>query len=106
MNRASGFFRPQFFTGRHILNSQSRSPLAVNGFASMCVFGGRKSMADRKPILGESPARPELDRLLAEAKSYRVSDAELQEQRVSFAYGNAPQNSGITKNGFEKLLEP
>jgi hypothetical protein len=54
-------------------------------------------MADRKPILGESPARPELDRLFAEAKSYRVTDAELQEQRVSFAYGNAPQNSGITK---------
>ena len=54
-------------------------------------------MADRKPMLGESPARPELERLFAEARSYRVTDAELQEQRVSFAYGNAPQNSGMTK---------
>ena len=54
-------------------------------------------MADRKPILGEVPQRPELDRLFEESKSYSVSDAELQEQRVSFAYGNAPQNSEITK---------
>jgi hypothetical protein len=54
-------------------------------------------MADRKPILGNSPARPELDRLLEESKHYVISDAELQEQRVSFAYGNAPQNSSVTK---------
>ena len=54
-------------------------------------------MADRKPILGKSPVRPELDRLFEEAKNYKISDAELQEQRVSFAYGNAPQNSSITK---------
>jgi len=43
-------------------------------------------MADRKPILGAIPQRPELDRLFEESKSYVVSDAELQEQRVSFAY--------------------
>ena len=54
-------------------------------------------MAERKPILGESPPRPELDRLIEAAKAHKVTDAELQEQRISFAYGNAPANSGITK---------
>lgn len=54
-------------------------------------------MADRKPVLGASPPRPELDRLIEEAKRRRITDAELQEQRVSFAYGNAPENSCITK---------
>ena len=54
-------------------------------------------MADRKPILGKSPPRPELDRLFAAARVSGVSDEELQEQRISFAYGNAPENSGITK---------
>jgi hypothetical protein len=54
-------------------------------------------MADRKPILGDSPPRPELDRLFEEAKRTGVSEADLAEQRISFAYGNAPANSGITK---------
>lgn len=54
-------------------------------------------MADRKPILGESPPRPDLDRIFADAQKTGVSDADLQEQRISFAYGNAPENSGITK---------
>jgi hypothetical protein len=54
-------------------------------------------MADRKPILGEVPQRPELDRLFEESKSHVVPDAELQEQRVSFAFGNAPHNSASTK---------
>ena len=55
-------------------------------------------MADRKPLLGKSPPRPELERLLAESRNHVVSNEELQEQRVSFAYGNAPQSSGITKD--------
>ena len=54
-------------------------------------------MADRKPILGDSPPRPELDRLFEDAKRTGVSDADLAEQRFSFAYGNAPANSEITK---------
>jgi hypothetical protein len=58
---------------------------------------GRTSMADRKPILGDSPPRPELDGLFEEARRMGVSDADLAEQRISFAYGNAPENSGITK---------
>ena len=54
-------------------------------------------MADRKPILGDLPPRPELDRLFEDAKRTGVSDADLAEQRISFAYGNAPANSEITK---------
>lgn len=54
-------------------------------------------MAERKPILGDSPPRPELDRLFEAAKTAGVSDDDLYEQRISFAYGNAPQNSSITK---------
>ena len=44
-------------------------------------------MAQRKPMLRPSPMRPELDLIYAE----------LREQRISFAYGNAPKESGITK---------
>ena len=54
-------------------------------------------MADRKPILGESPPRPDIDRLFDDARKSGVSETDLQEQRISFAYGNAPANSGITK---------
>lgn len=56
-----------------------------------------RPMAERKPILGESPPRPELEQIFADARKNGVSDDELQEQRISFAYGNAPENSGITK---------
>jgi hypothetical protein len=54
-------------------------------------------MAIRKATLRRAPPRPELERLLSEAKEHGVTDEELHEQRVSFAYGNAPQDSGITK---------
>ena len=54
-------------------------------------------MADRKPILGDSPPRPDIDKLFDDARKTGVSEADLQEQRISFAYGNAPENSGITK---------
>jgi hypothetical protein len=54
-------------------------------------------MAIRKATLRSAPPRPELDRLLSAAKARHVTDAELQEQRVSFVYGNAPENSRITK---------
>ncbi|CCE02014.1 hypothetical protein [Bradyrhizobium sp. STM 3809] len=54
-------------------------------------------MAERQPVLGPAPVHPELDRLLEQTKTLTVSEADLQEQRVSFAYGNAPQASRITK---------
>jgi hypothetical protein len=54
-------------------------------------------MAIRKSALKSPPARPELDRLLEQARASGVTDDELREQRISFVYGNAPENSGITK---------
>jgi hypothetical protein len=55
-------------------------------------------MAERKPMLRPSPMRPELDLIFAQARENSLSDAELREQRISFAYGNAPEESGITKD--------
>lgn len=54
-------------------------------------------MVERKPVLGPAPEHPELDRLLEETRTIAVSEADLQEQRISFAYGNAPRSSRITK---------
>jgi hypothetical protein len=54
-------------------------------------------MAIRKATLRKAPPRPELERLLSAARERQLTDAELQEQRVSFAYGNAPANSRTTK---------
>jgi hypothetical protein len=54
-------------------------------------------MAIRKSALTQAPVRPELDRLLQQARETGVTNEQLLEQRISFAYGNAPENSGITK---------
>jgi hypothetical protein len=54
-------------------------------------------MAIRKSTLRPAPPRPELERLLNQARVTGVTDDELQEQRASFAYGNAPEDSRITK---------
>lgn len=56
-------------------------------------------MAARKSFLGPPPDRPELDKLLDEARFSKLTDEELQEQRISFAYGNAPVDAErITKD--------
>lgn len=55
-------------------------------------------MAERKPTLGPIPDHPELDRLLETARQTPVTEEQLQEQRVSFAFGNAPDSSRITKD--------
>ncbi len=54
-------------------------------------------MADRKQFLNVKPADPALLRLLEESKGLVVSDEVLREQRISFAYGNAPHSSDVTK---------
>jgi hypothetical protein len=54
-------------------------------------------MAIRKSAIRQAPARPELDRLMAQAREAGVTDDVLREQRASFAYGNAPKDSRITK---------
>ena len=56
-------------------------------------------MADRKQFQNIKPADPELIRLLEAARNNPVTEEELQEQRVSFAFGNAPADSElITKD--------
>jgi hypothetical protein len=54
-------------------------------------------MAIRRSTLTPAPARPELERLLQQARKTGVTEAELFEQRISFIYGNAPEELGITK---------
>jgi len=54
-------------------------------------------MVARKSLLRRLAPRPELERLLKASIAEGVSEEELQEQRISFAYGNAPAGSGITK---------
>ncbi len=54
-------------------------------------------MADRKQFQNVRAPDPELVRLLDNARNRPVTEEELQEQRISFAYGNAPASSGITK---------
>jgi hypothetical protein len=55
-------------------------------------------MAIRKQFLDVRPANAELMKLLDSAKSRKVTTEELQEQRVSFAFGNAPDSQFITKD--------
>ncbi len=54
-------------------------------------------MVERKSALKRAPHRPELDRLIENARSVVVTDEQLREQRASFVYGNAPHGSSITK---------
>lgn len=54
-------------------------------------------MADRKQFITVAPADAELLRLLEETKSVSVSEEQLREQRVSFAFGNAMGSDSITK---------
>lgn len=64
-------------------------------------------MADRKQFLRNVDPDPELARILERSRGAEVSDAELKEQRISFAYGNAPQSSEhrITKESVRAASE-
>lgn len=62
-------------------------------------------MAARKPILGPTPDHPELDRLLEQARKTEITDEQLKEQRISFAYGNAPADAKITKESVREASD-
>jgi hypothetical protein len=62
-------------------------------------------MAARKQFQTALTVRPELARRLSEARKQVVSEADLREQRVSFAYGNAPESSLITKDSVRVASE-
>ncbi|MHB8539617.1 MAG: hypothetical protein ACYDCD_01555 [Candidatus Acidiferrales bacterium] len=56
-------------------------------------------MADRKQFQNVTPPDPELVRLLDESRDRPVAEEELHEQRISFAFGNAPASAkNITKD--------
>jgi hypothetical protein len=59
-------------------------------------------MAERKSALKRAPARPELDAMLAHAKTVVLTDEQLREQRASFIYGNAPKGSRITRESAQR----
>jgi hypothetical protein len=74
----------------------------------MISHGGRwRKMADRKQFLRNVETDPELAGILERSKEVVVSEAELKEQRISFAYGNAPQGSEhrITKESVKAASE-
>jgi hypothetical protein len=54
-------------------------------------------MAERKQFLGVVQANEGLLRLLSESRNRSVTDEELREQRISFAFGNALNSDSITK---------
>ncbi len=61
-------------------------------------------MADRKQFFGEIKADPELTRILEASR--QVTEDELREQRISFAFGNAPANANnITKESVRQASE-
>jgi hypothetical protein len=55
-------------------------------------------MAARQALFRRAPERPELEKLLAKARQTKLTDEEFAEQRISFAFGNAPESSKITKD--------
>lgn len=62
-------------------------------------------MADRKQFLGVSELDPDVLRRLKEASSRPVSNEELREQRVSFAFGNSLNSDAITKESVRRSSE-
>ena len=62
-------------------------------------------MAERKSAYKRAPERPELQALLESAKSVSLTEEQLQEQRASFVFGNAPKGSRITKESAIKAAK-
>lgn len=62
-------------------------------------------MADRKQFMGVTEPNPELLRILEELRGTEVTEGELREQRISFAFGNALASETITKDSVRKASE-
>ena len=64
------------------------------------------AMADRKQFLGDIKTNPELKKVLEASRQIEVTEEELQEQRISFAFGNAPANAkNITKESVRQTAK-
>jgi hypothetical protein len=55
-------------------------------------------MANRKQFSSIAPMDADLVRLLEQSRSRNVTEEELREQRISFAFGNALGSERITKD--------
>jgi hypothetical protein len=55
-------------------------------------------MADRKQFKDVAPVDAELLKLLEETRGISVSEEQLREQRISFAFGNAQHSMDITRD--------
>lgn len=63
-------------------------------------------MADRKQFFGDIKPDPELLELLKAATKTTITEEDLREQRISFAFGNAPANAkNITKDSVRHTSE-
>jgi hypothetical protein len=62
-------------------------------------------MADRKQFFGEIKADPRLLEALEASSRTPVTEAELREQRISFAFGNAPDGAKSTKDSVRHASE-
>ena len=62
-------------------------------------------MADRKQFMAVAPPDAELVKLLEETRDVQVTDEQLREQRISFAFGNAPHSLDITRESVVRASE-
>lgn len=63
-------------------------------------------MADRKQFFGDIKTDPELVKALEASRQTVVTEQELREQRISFAFGNAPAGAtNITKDSVRRASE-
>jgi len=62
-------------------------------------------VAARKQFQSRLTVSPELSKVLEEARKREVSEEELREQRVSFAFGNALKSDLITKDSVRRSSE-
>jgi hypothetical protein len=59
-------------------------------------------MAHRKQFHNVAAPDPELMRLLDASSNQPITEEDLQEQRISFAFGNAPESHLITKDSVRR----
>jgi hypothetical protein len=84
-----------------------KSTITGEGKAYDRLRRGGAAMADRQQFFRPVEADPELTKILETSRETSVTEAELREQRISFAYGNAPQSSEnrITKDSVRLASE-
>jgi hypothetical protein len=62
-------------------------------------------MADRKQFLNVGSADADLVRLLDSTRDVQVTDEQLREQRISFAFGNSQHSLDITRDSVVRASE-